>query len=127
MARTAPIKSAMKTPEKHYDSQGKIKNWCVLWAEARDLEALVAAGRLDGMSAAAIRDQYPPYNQFNYMSFYSGLTNIRKKHNKEVTARAEHRKSGGECESTSATYFLVTMKTKPVSNHSYLFALQTVA
>lgn len=46
MARTTPIKSLMKTPEKEYDSQGKIKNWSVLWDEARDLEALVAAGRL---------------------------------------------------------------------------------
>jgi len=107
MARTSPIKSAMKTPEKQYDSQGKVKNWCVLWEEARDLEALVTAGRLDGMSAATIRDRYPQYNQFSYKSFYSGLTNIRKKHNKEVTTRAEHRKSGGECESTSATSFLV--------------------
>jgi hypothetical protein len=43
------------------------------------------------MSAAAICDRDPQYNQFS-----SGLTNIRKKHNKEM-ARAEHRKSGSKC------------------------------
>jgi len=29
----------MKTPEKQFDSQGKIKNWSMIWEEARDLEA----------------------------------------------------------------------------------------
>jgi hypothetical protein len=98
MAPTAPVKSAMKVPEKEFDSKGKIKNWSVLWEEARDLEALVATGRSDSMSPAAIRTKYPQYNAFSYRAFYSGLNNIRKKHNKEVNSRSEHEKADGECE-----------------------------
>lgn len=98
MARIACPKSSMKTSEKQFDSQGKVKNWSVMWQEARDLEALCIAGRLDGMSAADIRNQYPQFNAFAYKTFYSGLTNIRKKHNKEVNARSEHEKSNGERE-----------------------------
>ena len=67
----------------------KIKNWSVHWDEARDLEALVVAGRLDGLSASSIRQRYPQFEAFAYKPFYSGLSNIRRKHNKEVQARIE--------------------------------------
>lgn len=53
--------------------------------------------RLDGLTASDIRTKYPQYNNFAYKPFYSGLNNVRKKHNKEVQARGEHTAKGGEC------------------------------
>jgi hypothetical protein len=99
MARTAaPKPGTLRTPEKKYDAQGKVSNWSVLWDEARDLEALVVGGRLDGMAPAEIRTKFPQYNIFAYKPFASGLNNIRLKHNKEVKARSEHAESNGKCE-----------------------------
>jgi hypothetical protein len=115
MARTAAPKSSnLRIPTKEYDSNGKIKNWSVLWDEARDLEALVVGGRLDGLGAKEIRDRYPQWQAFSYKPFHSGLTNLRKKHNKEVKARSDYADHDGECKLNRKTdvfsfnYFILT-------------------
>jgi hypothetical protein len=95
-----PPKSSIKLPEKRYDDTGKVKNWSSLWPEAKELETIVAAGFVDGLTTAQIFSKYPHFGeQFQYKPFNSGLTNIRSKHNKEVKTREEYAASGGVCES----------------------------
>ena len=65
--------------------------------EAKELEALVEKGLVDGMKPKQVRAEYPQFNIFTYRAFSGGLTNIRKKHNKEAANVKAHDGSGGIC------------------------------
>ncbi|KAG7355409.1 hypothetical protein IV203_000095 [Nitzschia inconspicua] len=68
------------------------------WPEAKGLEVLVVEGMLDGMNPAEVMKQYSDRfgNMFGYKPFSSGLMNIRKKHNKEISERNKHVDNDGE-------------------------------
>jgi len=100
MPKNAATKSSFKMPAKQFDKDGKITNWSMHWSEAKELEVLVVGGVLDGMKPAEVMKQYSDRfgNKFAYKPFASGLMNIRKKHNKEVSERNKHADNDGECE-----------------------------
>jgi hypothetical protein len=80
----------MKVPEKKYENNSKIKSLSSLWPEAKELETLVTAGFVDGLTTAQIFAKYPHFaEKFLYKPFGSGLTSVRAKHNKEITTREE--------------------------------------
>ena len=60
---------------------------------------MVVSSYVDGLTAAQVREKYPHFRVFTYKPFQNGLSNIRKKHNKEVAARANYDANGASCES----------------------------
>jgi len=96
---TSAKKASLKVTAKKFDERGKIVNWSHDWGEARELEALVLTGRLDGLTASQIlKSRREQFGMFNYRPFSSGLKNIRMRHNKEVIARSAPTTKGGKCE-----------------------------
>jgi hypothetical protein len=100
----APRKPTIKVVDRKYDSEGKVTNWSVDWPEAKELESMVVNGFVDGMTPAQVREKYPHFSSFAYKPFQGGLTNIRKKHNREVAARAFYHANGAMCESCSSLF-----------------------
>jgi hypothetical protein len=97
---TAPPRPIIKhaLPEKKYDGQGKVLNWSQLWPEAKELETLVVNGLVDDVTPAQLCQKYPSFSSFAYRPLASALTNIRRKHNKEVANRAGYEACGAVCE-----------------------------
>lgn len=98
-------RSSIKLPAKKFGSDGKITNWSALWPEAKELESLVIGGFVDNLTTAQVLNKYPHFgSKFSYKPFSSALTNIRKKFNKELEARASYDNSGGECKCSYSCY-----------------------
>jgi hypothetical protein len=99
VSTSTPGKPAIKVTDRKYDAEGKITNWSGAWHEAKELETLVVNGFVDGLTAAQIREKYPHFSAFSYKPFQNGLNNLRKKHRKEVAARAIYDTNGASCKS----------------------------
>ncbi|KAG7362308.1 hypothetical protein IV203_025974 [Nitzschia inconspicua] len=101
MSKNAATKSSFEVPTRHFDKNGKITNWSMRWPEAKELEVLVleVCLMLDGMKPAEVMKQYSERlgSKFGYKPCSSGLMNIRKKHNKELSERNKHADNDGEC------------------------------
>jgi hypothetical protein len=96
MARTARRSSSTDAPVQSVDANGKVTNWSAYWQDARDLDMMVQNGSVDNMTPKQIMEKFPhTFGRYTYRAFSSGLTNARRRHNKQVNDRAAHVACGG--------------------------------
>jgi hypothetical protein len=81
-----------------YDGNGKIINWSQVWPEVKELATIVVNCHFDNLSPAQLYQNHPSFQSFVYRPLASALTNIRKKHNKEVANQAANDASRAVCE-----------------------------